>query len=60
MASWVVRHKQTKEAVMETFYQETADKVNQSSCFYEAVPALQYLQELNRSIREGRAGGING
>lgn len=43
--SWVIRNKETGEAVMETFDRHTAESINHAK--YEAVPALQHLQELN-------------
>ena len=48
-ASWVIRDKTTKKGVFETFNPELVAKVNTAR--YEAVPILQYLQELNLEIK---------
>ena len=48
-ASWVIINKATRQAVFETFNENTAKAVN--TRLYEAVPILQYLQQLNRSIK---------
>lgn len=44
-ASWVIRDKETKSPVMETFNPDIVDKLNTSK--YEAVPIGQYLGEIN-------------
>jgi hypothetical protein len=49
-ASWIIINKATREAVFETFEQSTADAVNRDK--FEVLPALEYLQQLNRSIKE--------
>jgi hypothetical protein len=49
-ASWIIINKATRQAVFETFNENTAKAVN--TRLYEAVPALQYLQQLNRTIKE--------
>ena len=49
-ASWIIVNKATAAAVFETFNENTARAVNVK--LYEAIPALQYLQQLNRSIKE--------
>lgn len=49
-ASWIIVNKATGAAVFETFNENTARAVNVK--LYEAIPALQYLQQLNRSIKE--------
>jgi hypothetical protein len=48
-ASWVIINKATRQAVFETFNENTAKAVN--TWLYEAVPILEYLQQLNRSIK---------
>lgn len=48
-ASWIIVNKATRHAVFETFNENTAKAVNAK--LYEALPALQYLQEFNRSIK---------
>lgn len=50
-ASWIIINKNTRQAVFETFNENTAKAVNPR--LYEAVPVLQYLQQLNVSIRKG-------
>lgn len=49
-ASWVIINKATGEAVAETFLRHVAEAVNAEK--YEAVPILEYLQGLNRKIKE--------
>jgi hypothetical protein len=49
-ASWIIINKATRQAVFETFNENTAKAVN--TRLYEAVPALQYLQQLNRSLKK--------
>jgi len=49
-ASWVIREKATGKVVMETFDRKKVDALNTEK--YEAVPALQHLQEINRSAKE--------
>lgn len=50
--SWIIINKATRQAVFETFNENTAKAVN--TRLYEAIPALQYLQQLNRTIKEGK------
>lgn len=45
--SWVIVHRETGEAVMETFNRSTAEKVNQSA--FEVVTALQWLDRVNKA-----------
>ena len=49
-ASWVIVNTVTGFAVFETFNENTAKTVNPK--FYKAVPILEYLQNLNKSIKE--------
>ncbi len=49
-ASWVIRNKETHEAVFETFNEKTAQAINTAK--YEAVPILGYLQSLNRRVAQ--------
>jgi hypothetical protein len=49
-SSWIIINKATRQAVFETFNENTAKAVN--TRLYEALPALQYLQQLNRNIKE--------
>jgi hypothetical protein len=48
-SSWVIVNKATGKAVFETFNENTAKAVN--TRLYIAVPALQYLQQLNKLIK---------
>lgn len=52
-SSWIIVNKATRAAVFETFNENTAKAVN--TRLYEAIPALQYLQQLNRTIKEVQA-----
>ncbi len=51
-SSWIIVNKATRAAVFETFNENTAKAVNVK--LYEAIPALQYLQQLNRTIKEAQ------
>lgn len=51
-ASWVIRNKETKEALFETFNGKLVSKLNTEK--YEAVPILEYLVELNKKIKNGK------
>lgn len=44
-ASWIIRNKETKEVLFETFNPTVPQKLNAEK--YEAVPILEYLQSLN-------------
>ena len=48
-ASWVIRKKGTGSVICETFNERAVQALNTRK--YEAVPILQYLQELNKKIR---------
>lgn len=45
-ASWVIVSKETGKAVLETFSESVADRVNRDA--YHVVPILNYLQGLNK------------
>lgn len=45
VGSWIIRDKRTGEPVTEVFSHAAADAINTDR--YEAVPAMQHLQELN-------------
>lgn len=45
-ASWVIRNKRTKEVLLETFDTKLVQALN--TAIYEAVPILDYLQEIAR------------
>lgn len=49
-ASWVIREKETGRVICETFSERAVAALKPT---YEAVPILQYLQELNRKIAKG-------
>lgn len=52
--SWVIRETATGRVLFETFEAEVVAKLNTAR--YEAVPILQYLQEVNRAARAQGAG----
>jgi hypothetical protein len=49
IASWVIVDKITNKAIFETFSESIASKINVEK--YQAVPVLEYLQNLNKQIR---------
>lgn len=49
-ASWVIRDKETKAAIMETYNADFLKALNTAR--YEAVPILEYLQEINRKAKQ--------
>ncbi len=49
-ASWVIVNKETGKAVFETFEEKTANAINKEK--YKAVPILEYLQNLNKEIKD--------
>jgi hypothetical protein len=51
-SSWVIRQKDTGKVIAETYDNRLVGRLNTER--YEAVPILQYLGELNRTIREAR------
>jgi len=50
-ASWVIINKETGKAELETYCEETAIALTIYSDEYICVPILEYLQQLNRSIK---------
>ena len=44
--SWVIRNKETREVIMETFSEKTVAALNTEK--YEAVPIYEYLCSLNQ------------
>lgn len=48
-ASWIIIDISTKEAILETYSKNIADAVNTKK--YRAVPVLEYLQQLNKSLK---------
>lgn len=48
-ASWVIRDKETGSAVLETFDPAVVEQVDTEK--YEAVPALQHLQEFDAAVK---------
>jgi len=51
-ASWIIVNRATGAAVFETFNENTAKAVNEK--FYRAMPALEYLQQLNKTLTNAR------
>ena len=49
-ASWVIVSKQSGKAVLETFDSSLIDCINQK--LYKAIPILEYLQNLNKILKE--------
>lgn len=49
-ASWIIINKATGNAVLETFNRSYAEAVNIEK--YRAVPVQEYLQGLNRRMKE--------
>jgi hypothetical protein len=54
-ASWVIRNKDTKEVVMETFDPKKVEALNTNK--YEAVPIGEYLGSLNKEARTAAEDG---
>lgn len=50
-ASWVIRNKETKEVIMETFDKAKVDALNTDK--YEALPIQQYMGDLQDRINKG-------
>ncbi|MES0444905.1 MAG: hypothetical protein ABUJ92_00030 [Desulfobacterales bacterium] len=50
--SWVIVDTTTNKAVFETFDKPTVDDIKENHPRYAAVPALDYLVNLNREIKE--------
>ncbi len=48
--SWIIRNKETKKVVFETFSKHVVDCLNTTK--YEAVDSYTYLCELNAKIKE--------
>lgn len=48
-SSWVIRNKETGEVVLETFDKRVVDQLNTKK--YEAVPILEHLAAINKSIK---------
>jgi hypothetical protein len=48
-ASWVIIEKSTGSAIFETYNESTTKKINTEK--YTAVPILEYLQILNKSLK---------
>lgn len=49
VASWILRDKETKRVICETFDKRKVDALNTAK--YEAVPILDYLISLNTKVR---------
>jgi hypothetical protein len=52
-ASWVIVEIATGRAVLETYSEQVKDAINLEK--YRAVEVLEYLQDLNKSIKENQA-----
>lgn len=50
--SWVIVFRDSGKPVFETFDSETVDIIKKDYPEYKAVPILEYLTNLNKSIRE--------
>lgn len=48
--SWIIRDKETKAVIMETFDRQKVNALNTNK--YEALTTLEYLVELNQSIKK--------
>lgn len=48
--SWVIVERDTRKAVLETFNEKTAARLNVGN--YEAIPILKYLTDLNAEIKK--------
>lgn len=53
IASWVIRNKDTKEVICETFNPKAIAALNTAK--YEAVPILDYLVQLSLHIKNSGA-----
>jgi hypothetical protein len=51
-ASWIIVNRATGAAVFETFNENTAKAINET--LYRAIPALEYLQQLNARLTSAR------
>jgi hypothetical protein len=51
-ASWIIVNRATGAAVFETFNENTAKAVNEK--LYRAMPAIEYLQQLNKTLTSAR------
>lgn len=55
--SWIIIRKATGEVVAEWYDKQRVDALNRDK--YHAVPAMEYLGELNRMVREANATGVD-
>ena len=51
-SSWIIVNRATGVAVFETFNENTAKAINEK--LYRAIPALEYLQQLNKALTSAR------
>lgn len=49
-SSWVIRNRTTKEVICETWNYHAVTCLNTQK--YEAIPILEYLNELNQKIKD--------
>ena len=50
--SWIICRKSDGKAIVEVWTQSTLEHINRDK--YEAIPARQYLEELNAKLRTER------
>jgi len=50
-ASWVIIDKETGEAILETFNESFVKNLKDQ---YKAVPILEYLQNLNKELKNSK------
>ena len=50
--SWIIVETKTKAVIFETFEAKTVKAINKKK--YAAIPTLEYLQALNKSLRTNR------
>lgn len=48
-ASWIIRNIETKQVIVETFRRDVVETIDTTK--FEAVPILEYLQQLNAQIK---------
>jgi len=48
-SSWVIVEKTTNKTIFEIFNKSITDKINVEK--YQAIPILEYLQNLNKTIQ---------
>ena len=51
MTSWILRNRETREVICETFDRRKVAALNTAK--YEAVPIIDYLAEVNERAKNG-------